>query len=134
VLALHELEQDPHRAGLLFRSASQPLSGLPSQSAKPVSQLGTQTPALQALAPCAAEQTRPQVPQWLSSFSDCSQPLLGSASQSAFPWAHAAAQRPAWQRVVPFGLTHCTSHRPQVESASAVLASQPLFDVPSQSA
>jgi hypothetical protein len=75
----------PHAPQLvtLVSDVSQPLLGLPSQSAKPVLQAGTHAPFGQVSVPLAFVQVLPQPPQLLTALVEVSHPLVGSPSQSA---------------------------------------------------
>jgi hypothetical protein len=67
----------------LLSDVSQPLAGLPSQSAKPVAHVGTHAPDVQATVPLAFVQVLPHAPQSPAVLSEVSHPLLASPSQSA---------------------------------------------------
>jgi hypothetical protein len=130
---LHTLPQPPQFSREVSMAASQPLAALPSQSAKPVAQVGTQVPAAQAVVPWALVQALPHTPQF-SGFAlvSASQPLLLSRSQSPLPASHAKSQIPAMHtaRVPP---SHCRPQTPQWLALLRVSASQPLIGLPSQS-
>ena len=78
------MTQDPQAAGVALRLTSQPLAGLPSQSASPSPQRDAQEPMVhEAAAPEAAVQRVSQVPQWSRSpWRSVSQPLAAMPSQS----------------------------------------------------
>jgi hypothetical protein len=104
----------PHRAlhapqllASFARSASQPLSGLPSQSAKPAAQLPTtQRPEAQVMVVCAgAAQRAPHAPQFIASVAvRASQPSLTTPLQSLKPEVHdATTHRGMSQRALALG-------------------------------
>jgi hypothetical protein len=70
----HTTPQPPQLLSVSIE-VSQPLSGLPSQSAQPGAQVGTQAPLLQMVVPCALVQLIPQAPQFIGEFKEVSQPL-----------------------------------------------------------
>jgi hypothetical protein len=65
---VHALVQDPQCALSLAVLASQPLSGLPSQSAYPAAQEGMHAPPEHAVVPCALVHATLHPPQWATSF------------------------------------------------------------------
>jgi hypothetical protein len=71
----HEVPHAPQLSTLVCRLVSQPLTGLPSQLAQPASQVGTQTPLLHTVVPCALLHTVPQAPQFCVVASAASQPF-----------------------------------------------------------
>ena len=79
-VALHA----PQLVRLLVVPVSQPLAGLPSQSAKPASQVYTHDPAAQVLVELGRDShARPHAPQWKTSVKVlASQPLSAMRSQS----------------------------------------------------
>jgi hypothetical protein len=109
---------------------SQPLVGLPSQSAKPVAQASsTQVPDEHVAAALAKRHTTPQPPQLLTSVlrTARSQPLDGAPSQSAKP----ALQPPTTQRLPTHALTLALAreqrvpHAPQLPGSVVVLTQSP---------
>lgn len=71
---------------LVARWASQPLSGMPSQSAKPALQVMPQTPLTQLAVPLFGLQTWTHPPQfWTSDPVLVSQPVTAMPSQSLKP-------------------------------------------------
>ena len=66
--AAHASPHAPH-AAVVPSAASQPLSGLPSQSANPAAQVGTQSPLAHSVAPCAFSHPWPHAPQFAASSS-----------------------------------------------------------------
>jgi hypothetical protein len=78
--------QLPQFAALAATLTSQPLSGAPSQSAKPAAQVKPQAPPWQVdVAFARAGQVLPQAPQVVGDSMLASQPLAGLRSQSAKP-------------------------------------------------
>ena len=137
-VALEGAQAAPHAPQLevsVDTAASQPLPGLPSQLAKPASQVKAQKPVMQlarALAP--AGQTTPQRPQWETSVARfTSQPLVASPSQSAKPVMHATPHTPDAQ--VGDALARdgqAMPQAPQLFGSVRVDTSQPLVALPSQ--
>jgi hypothetical protein len=103
MVAEHWTPQAPQLVSVL-RLVSQPLAGMPSQSAKPELQTRPHAPLLQTAVEFGPEgQTLPQPPQWFASVRMLvSQPLAGLPSQSAKPVGHVPAQ-PAPMLLQPFG-------------------------------
>ncbi len=133
------LPQRPQLPVSARRSTSQPLAGLPSQSAKPVSQRPTpHTPPVQSTVACGrAAQGRLHAPQFITSVAvRVSQPLLTSPSQSSVPEAHTPMpQAPARHTAVPLGgVGHALPQRPQFDTSVVVTVSQPFVGLMSQSA
>ena len=95
----HALPQRPQCATVTRRSASQPLLGLPSQSAKLGAQAKPQTPPVQLMVALARDgHAAPQRAQLLRSVLRLrSQPSVRSALQSAKPGEHVCTQRPPLQ-------------------------------------
>jgi hypothetical protein len=101
------MPQPPQLLMSLVVPVSQPFFGLPSQSANPALQVGTQAPAVHVVDPCAFEQAMPQPPQLLMLVAKtASQPFTALPSQLPVPALHVGVHAPAEQVVVPFGFTH----------------------------
>jgi len=118
-------------------AASQPLIASLSQSAKPGWQVIPQRPPAQLPAALArAGHAAPQAPQLAGLVLPLtSQPLLASMSQSRKPGSHAVAQRAiAHDALAPGPARQAVPQAPQCIGLVAVLASQPLAALPSQSA
>jgi hypothetical protein len=133
--AAHVRPHIPQFAALVRVSTSQPLPGLPSQSAKPALHAPiAHAPAAQVAAALAKLHARPHVPQWAALVRvSASQPLAALPSQLAKPVAHAViAQAPAVHAPVPLAGLQARPHAPQWVVVSRV-ASQPLAALPSQS-
>jgi hypothetical protein len=129
-LALEQaLPQRPQLPVLERVSTSQPLAGLPSQSAKPTLQVNPHAPAAQNTAAFArAVHTRPQPPQfWRLVLVFTSQPLLIAPSQSPVPAAQAPmAQTPATHTRDPaVGVGHTLPQVAQLLTSLCVTTSQP---------
>jgi hypothetical protein len=124
--------QAPQLVTLVWVSSSQPLAGLPSQSAKPAAQRTTvQTPPAQPLAATlASAHTAPHAPQLAGSMAVLAQKAVGPAPQvlsgeaQAVPHIPAEHTRPAAQAV---------PQPPQLALSLRVSTSQPLAALPSQS-
>jgi hypothetical protein len=126
--------QAPQCAALVRVSVSQPLWGSPSQSADPVAQVGTHTPAAQVLVGVVAPvvHARPQAPQWAAvARVSASQPLRGSPSQSAKPAAHTGSQTPATQALarVPAFVAQATPQPPQCSALVCASTHEPPHEV-----
>ncbi len=113
---------------------SQPLEGLPSQSAKPAAQAATlQAPTAQRAVALGRAHARPQAPQSVALSSRLtSQPLTGFSSQSAKPAAqragtHAPAEHPC---VATCSSAQTRPHAPQLVGSFAVLAHQVVAPSP----
>jgi hypothetical protein len=118
---------------LLFRLVSHPLTGLPSQLAKPAAHTGAQVPEMQLVVPFELVHCVPQEPQLLALvLTLVSHPLFGLPSQSAVPAEQLGSHTPATQAVVPFAFVHVTPHAPQLPVLVFVFVSQPLVALPSQ--
>jgi hypothetical protein len=80
----HCVPHEPQLFAFVLTLVSQPLFGLPSQSAVPALQLGSHTPATHAVVPLALVQFTPQAPQLpVLVFVFVSQPLFAFPSQLA---------------------------------------------------
>lgn len=136
VLPLALLQTVPQAPQLLLLElvfVSQPLFGLPSQSAVPAVHDGEQAPFTQLVVPLVLVHLTLQPPQLLTLVSRfVSQPLMALPSQLANPPAHSGAQLPPEQLVVPFGLVQVVPHAPQLPMLDCVFVSQPLLALPSQ--
>ena len=109
----------PHRPQLPGepRSASHPLPGFPSQSAKPALQVKPQVPiAHVGVAFAGVAHARAHIPQCATVVRvSTSHPLLASPSQSANPVLHVNPHAPIAQVAVAFARAGHASHRaPQV--------------------
>ncbi len=114
--AAQALVHEPQRVAAVLRFTSQPLSALPSQSAKPATQVSLQRPITQRLVALGrAPQALPQAPQWTSEARvSVSQPLPGMRSQSPKGSVHmATAQAPMRQAPLPLAAEHAAPHAPQ---------------------
>ena len=112
---------------------SQPLAGLPSQSAKPRLHVGTHAPETHAVAPLALVQLVVQLPHRETESSGVSHPLDALPSQLSKPVAHTGVQVPATHEVVPCRFAHATPHAPQLPVLVCVPVSHPLAGSASQS-
>jgi hypothetical protein len=133
----HTLPHAPQWLASVRVSTSQPLAGLPSQSAKPSLQRATaQRPPAQALVALARAQAEPHAPQWaVLVWVSVSQPLPVLPSQSPRPWAQVPSPHtPSRQAGVPPMVVQAVLQVPQCDTSLRVLTSQPLSALPSQSA
>src|SRR5690349_6575935 len=122
----------PPQLALVLSGVSQPLLGLPSQSANPGAQVGTQTPALQAVAPCALAQVTPHAPQFDVVLSWVSQPLPGMPSQLPNPPLQpVSVQVPVEHDALALGSWQVNPQPPQLLLVLSG-ASQPLAGLLSQ--
>jgi hypothetical protein len=124
-------------AGSLKVLTSQPLAGLPSQSAKPTLQVPTaQRPLTHDAVALGTVHRAPHPPQLSESLANgASQPLLALLSQSPKPAEHAAIRHwPSLQAADEPGKVHRFPHVPQCAVLVARVVSQPLAATPSQSA
>jgi len=124
----------PQWVRLVRVSTSQPLAGLPSQSAKPALQAPiAQVPAAQMAAALGKLHARPHMPQWAALVRvSASQPLAALPSQLAKFAAQAVrVQAPAVHAPVPLAGAQARPHAPQFAMVSRVV-SQPLAALPSQ--
>jgi len=132
--AVHVRPHTPQFVALVRVSTSQPLAGLPSQSAKPALHAPiTQAPAAHMGAALAKLQARPHMPQFVALVRvSASHPLAALRSQSSKLVAHeVTAQAPAVHAPVPLAGLHARPHAPQLTVVSRV-TSQPLAALPSQ--
>ena len=119
----HARSHAPQCATLLRVSASQPLAGLPSQSAKPVAQSRPQAPAEHVAVAWAPDgHARPQAPQLASALVvSASQPLEATRSQSPRPGLQAKLHAPAAQkRTASLRVGHTVAQVPQWSGSLAV--------------
>ncbi len=117
-------------------SASQPLAGLASQSAKPSTQAPTaQRPATQVADALSAAHALAQAPQFDGlARRSTSHPSSATPLQSAKPSAHAlTAQRPAAHSLAALGSAQTLPQAPQCARLARVSVSQPVAAMPSQS-
>jgi hypothetical protein len=130
----HVLPQVPQLASLVFRSASQPFCGSPSQSPQPGSQATSwQVPVWQLSEAWARSQATPQAPQLEFALSGASQPFSASPSQSAWVGVQLViSQAPVAQVPLAFGGAQVPPQAPQLASVVRVV-SQPFCKLPSQS-
>jgi hypothetical protein len=115
-------------------SASHPLAGLPSQSAKPAAQARTaQAPTVQVAVALGSAHARPQAPQLGAlAVSSASQPLEASPSQSPKPAAQRAGVHipPAHPWLITCASAQTVPHAPQLVGSMAVLAQKAIGAVP----
>jgi hypothetical protein len=112
----HVLPHAPQLAALVRVLVSQPLTALPSQSAKPSAQAVWHRPiAHEAVAFGPAVQTVPQAPQFMVlARVSVSQPLAALRSQSAKPASHTSPHAPIRHaRVAWTPAAHAMPHMPQ---------------------
>jgi hypothetical protein len=115
LVLVHLVPHEPQLLTFALVLVSQPLFGLPSQSAVPAVQIGAHAPATQLVVPLTFVHCTPQTPQLLRLVSRLvSQPLTAFASQLAQPDTQIGAQLPPTQLVVPLLLTHCVPQLPQL--------------------
>jgi hypothetical protein len=111
----------------VFRSVSQPLFGLLSQSSKPSVQAGAQAPALHIVVPCWFVHMTAQAPQFWFVLSGASHPVAGLLSQSSKPLTQPSSwQVPVPHDTTPFGRLHAVLHAPQLISVLSGV-SQPVI-------
>jgi hypothetical protein len=129
------MPQPPQFDTLFDVGVSQPLFGLPSQFAQPAEQLGTHTPALQAVVPWSFEQPWPQAPQWVVDVCVfASQPFETLPSQLWKPGLHTGVHTPDTHEFVPFCAWQALLQAPQWDGLLEVFVSQPSATPPVQSA
>jgi hypothetical protein len=125
--------QVPQLVALVLMLVSQPLLGLPSQSAVPAAHTGTQAPLTQLVTPLALMHFTPQPPQLFGSLAvTVSQPFLVLPSQSIEPALQTGTQAPETHDVVPWGFAQDALQAPQLLVLVFRLVSQPLSGLPSQ--
>jgi hypothetical protein len=129
---VQETPQAPQLVALVFVFVSQPLFGLPSQSAKPVLHVGLQAPDVHVVDPFAFVQVTPQLPQLVVVLSAASQPLDKRPSQLPQPALHVIEHAPREQDGVPFVELQTVPHAPQLATLVCVLISHPFEATPSQ--
>jgi hypothetical protein len=125
----HTLPQAPQWSTLRLVSLSQPLDSTPSQSPVPAAHdATTQVPATQAGVALVTMHSRPQAPHWSTlEFRSTQTPLHGVwPDGQPVAWQTPAAQVWPAAQALP--------QRPQLAVLVAVLVSQPLAALPSQSA
>jgi hypothetical protein len=135
LVALQELPQRPQAPTLVRVSTSQPLVGLPSQSAKPGLQARTaQRPEPQVAVALARRHALPQAPQWETLLARVvSQPLAEEPSQSPRPGPQSVrSHTPALQRAPAPSKRQTVTQAPQWSALVRVSVSQPLPGSPSQ--
>jgi hypothetical protein len=127
LILLHALPQPLQFDVSVLRLTSQPLAGLPSQSAKPGLQAIWQLPLTHEGLPLLFEQTLPHEPQLLTSlYVLISQPLLRLPSQFAQPALQLMPQLPVVHVALPLVELQTLPHEPQCCGSEAMLISQPL--------
>jgi hypothetical protein len=127
--------QLPQWLGSLVTVASQPLLGLPSQSAKPAAQVGAHLLAVQVELPWSLAHASAQVPQCSAALvRSVSQPSLALALQSPHPELQVIVQAPPEHDGVPFAVLHLLPQPPQFNGSRSVLVSQPSDTLLLQSA
>ena len=105
-------------------SVSQPLAGLPSQSARPVTSVSQPStmhvPETQVgVAGGATVQVNPHAPQLTSVLRSVSQPSLSLLLQSPQPGSQASiAHAPVEHAAIAWGNEQCDSHSPQLLKSS----------------
>src|SRR5689334_22064184 len=112
----HTWPQAPQLAASIARLTSHPLTGMRSQSAKPIEQgPGWHMPMLHTAAAFGYEQAFWHMPQCIGSVLRLtSQPSEGSRLQSAKPISHTPmAHLPVSQAGVPFAIWQTVPHPPQ---------------------
>ncbi len=120
----------PQLARSLWVFTSQPFTALPSQLAKPVSQVVSwHAPLVHADAPLEKRQVKPQAPQLLTLVSAVSQPLPALPSQSPKPALHWNAQRPAQKGVALAGRAQALPQAPQFAGSLARSRQAPVQSV-----
>jgi len=130
---LHAVPQAPQLSSEVCVLVSQPLRGLPSQSAQPGSHWGTQVPPIQVLLPLLLTQVTPQAPQLEVLICVLvSQPSLGFPLQSRNPELHVGLHAPLTQLVVPLSLSQVAPQAPQLLTLFNTV-SQPVASSLSQS-
>ena len=96
---VHLVPHLPQLFGSVWALDSQPVSGSPSQSAKPPVHAVNLQPSVSQLAVALGRvQVAPQFPQLVAVLSGVSQPLLGMPSQLAKPELHSSIWQP-WSQV-----------------------------------
>jgi hypothetical protein len=127
----HTLPQPPQFC-VVARLASQPVSGLPSQSPQPALHTMPQRPLTQVGAPFVALHTRPHAAHEVGLARFDSHPFSVLPSQLAKPALHAIWQAPATQAAVPFSVLHTRPQVPQFCASTDSGVSQPVAAIPSQ--
>ncbi len=124
----HTLPQRPQLLREVLRLTSQPLTGLPSQSANPGLHLANRhAPSAQSLTALAKLQTRPHMPQLLASPRMLtSHPSIKLRLQSAKPALQVPPHMPPTQVALPLAtIGHIRPHIPQLLVSVVRLVSQP---------
>jgi hypothetical protein len=111
---------------------SQPLFGLPSQSANPALHTGVHAPATQVVVPLPLEQAVPHSPQFVTVVSATSQPLPGLPSQLPHPALHVNEHAPLMHSGVALFALQAWPHWPQLATLVARFDSHPLLRLASQ--
>ena len=131
---LHAAPQPPQLLASVPVFCSQPLFGLPSQSVKPLEQLGAHSSPTHAVVPFMFVHTTPQPPQFEVVFSGTSQPFAAERSQSAKPELQpVSTHAPPWHVPLPFGNEHTWPQPPQFSGSLLMSVSQPSLGFASQS-
>jgi hypothetical protein len=122
----------PQSVAVVRRSVSQPLAGLPSQSAKPsLQRVIAQVPVWHAPVALGKVQARPHIPQCIAlAVVSVSQPLAALASQSPKPaLQRSTEQRPATHAGVPLATVHAAPQAPQAATLVVVSTQAPSQQV-----
>jgi hypothetical protein len=133
----HDVPQAPQWEALVWVFTSQPLAGLPSQSAKPALQATSQVDDAQvAVALAPPGHARPHTPQCETlARTSTSQPLAAVPSQSPKPAAQRRAHAPAEHTPVALGPpAQARPQAPQLPASVPRNTSHPLAGLVSQSA
>jgi hypothetical protein len=125
--SLQMLPQSPQLFTSVYLEVSHPLSGLPSQLAKPVPHVGTHLPLAQLVEPWSFAQVAPQAPQ-LAVVVDrsTSHPVEACLSQSPNPELQVIAHCPPLHVGCPFTVLHLRLQAPQFNTLLSVFVSQPF--------
>ena len=129
----HVFPHEPQLPVPVFRFASHPFAGFPSQLAYPELHVGTHAPAEHVVVPFPFVHGcphAPQLPRLVCTF--VSHPFATLPSQLPNPGSHAIEHAPPVQLAVPFALEHAVPHAPQFAVLAAVFTSHPFADTPSQ--
>jgi hypothetical protein len=115
-------------------SVSQPSLGLPLQSAKPTTHVGTHAPAVQVNVPWGLLQIVPHAPQFAKLVDRfASQPVAARPSQLPNPVLHVpSTHEPPEQAAPAFANEQTLPQLPQLVTVVFVLVSQPFDAMPSQ--
>ncbi len=132
-LLVHLSLQLPQLLESVFRLTSQPLDALPSQLAKPASQLPIEQVPVEQLADALGKlHGVPQPPQLDNVLVLVSQPSLGFPLQLSNPLLQVGAHAPPEHTVDPWSLEQPVPQEPQWALSVLKLISHPLAGMPSQ--